>query len=525
MGILTKFFVYGLLVLLIHPGSIIFGSESCRKSISGLDPQHIRGLISKARADRSQKPFERIQTAIRQSGDFQSLLLNETILRSHHDGYTHVIPSGEVTNQQMTGCCWIYAGLNMLRTQFIRDSGLSLTEWEQMRRMVEGPFSPTEFEFSYAYLYFFEKLEKANKYFEEVIRRLLSKEKGHNLREKLDPMKVVDDGGYFSDFAALVSKYGLVPYEVMPDTASSVDSSVLISEIADHVALGAYRISQEINKWKRTSKEVRVSMASLRKKLREIKMSYIEDVVVILRAHLGTPPESFQVRRWSERQESGNEGQPALYERSYQIETYTPLEFSQKVVGYEELEYVTVSYNPLRPRDRSYLVQPSSASEHQPLFAERFLNLDRKRLHALIVKAVKAGHSVWFAADINQSVHTETGVMHPNIFAREGVYNLQRRPGAQELPEDAAVRFFRTYPNHAMLITAVDIAPDGKVVKYGVENSWGDEVGELGLFHMYREWFDKYGYEVIVPLKLLSPREQRLWRSDPKRVPKDDWYY
>jgi bleomycin hydrolase len=44
---------------------------------------------------------------------------------------------------------------------------------------------------------------------------------------------------------------------------------------------------------------------------------------------------------------------------------------------------------------------------------------------------------------------------------------------------------------HAMVITAVHLDGDGKPVRFKVENSWGENVGDKGFFVMTSKWFDE----------------------------------
>ena len=53
------------------------------------------------------------------------------------------------------------------------------------------------------------------------------------------------------------------------------------------------------------------------------------------------------------------------------------------------------------------------------------------------------------------------------------------------------------FPNHAMVFIGVDVK-DGKPVKWLVENSWGKEKGDGGLWTMYDSWFDEHVYGIIV---------------------------
>ena len=67
---------------------------------------------------------------------------------------------------------------------------------------------------------------------------------------------------------------------------------------------------------------------------------------------------------------------------------------------------------------------------------------------------------------------------------------------------------------HAMVLLGVDIVK-GKPVKWKVENSWGDKVGEKGFFVMDDKWFDEYLYQIVVPRKNLSAKLQKVLKQKP----------
>lgn len=53
-----------------------------------------------------------------------------------------------------------------------------------------------------------------------------------------------------------------------------------------------------------------------------------------------------------------------------------------------------------------------------------------------------------------------------------------------ELSQDKAGRldYSESLMTHAMVLTGVDLDDNGKAVKWKVENSWGDKVGQKGWF-------------------------------------------
>lgn len=49
---------------------------------------------------------------------------------------------------------------------------------------------------------------------------------------------------------------------------------------------------------------------------------------------------------------------------------------------------------------------------------------------------------------------------------------------------------------HAMVFTGVHINDDGKPVRWRVENSWGEDLGDEGFWIMSDDWFSEFVYQV-----------------------------
>ena len=95
-----------------------------------------------------------------------------------------------ITNQRSSGRCWLFAATNVFRVAIMRRYNLK------------------EFELSQSYLFFWDKLEKANYFLEQIL---------DTTDEELDGRLVqalmaspVGDGGQWDMVANLVEKYGLV---------------------------------------------------------------------------------------------------------------------------------------------------------------------------------------------------------------------------------------------------------------------------------------------------------------------------
>ncbi len=85
------------------------------------------------------------------NSDINKLALNRDIVRGEDGHFSHKIASKGITDQKSSGRCWMFAGFNVMRPKIIHELGLD------------------EFEFSSAYLQFWDKMEKSNRYMEAVI--------------------------------------------------------------------------------------------------------------------------------------------------------------------------------------------------------------------------------------------------------------------------------------------------------------------------------------------------------------------
>ena len=142
------------------------------------------------------------------------LVLNREIVAAHSPVFNVRIDVNGITNQKSTGRCWMFAGLNILRPAVMKKYKLAA------------------FEFSETYLFFWDKLEKANLFLEMII---ANRDKSWDDRELQAWMaSPVGDGGWWSYYVNLIEKYGLVPKSIMPDN-SNTDSSRSLNAILETV--------------------------------------------------------------------------------------------------------------------------------------------------------------------------------------------------------------------------------------------------------------------------------------------------
>lgn len=126
------------------------------------------------------------------SNDIRTIVANKVATLSDTQTFNIKIPfeGSPVTNQRSSGRCWLFATTNVLRVPIMKKYNLK------------------EFELSQAYLFFWDKLEKANWFLEQIIDTADQDLDSRLIQELLGAP--VNDGGQWDMAANLVNKYGLV---------------------------------------------------------------------------------------------------------------------------------------------------------------------------------------------------------------------------------------------------------------------------------------------------------------------------
>ncbi len=395
------------------------------------------------------------------------LCLNHRFLARHNNLFTHKIKTRGITDQKRSGRCWLFAGLNVLRPRVIKKYNLK------------------NFEFSQTYLFFWDKLEKANRFLEFIIdsrdRNLLDRE----LSLFLD--RPVFDGGYWSYVVNLIDKYGVVPRSAMPETYNSNNSWVM-NRI----------ISQKL-------REDAVILRKLAKDgagtdiLRQKKVGMLKTIYRILILNLGEPPSRFI---WRYEDKDGNISPP---------ESYTPKKFYQDVVGIDIKDYVAIFNYPGKEFNRLY--QCDNVRNIVECADPVYANLDIKIMEELTMKSVLDDEPVWFACDIIKDRDSKNGILSPRIFDYQSLYKI-----TIVLNKEERILFHESGGNHAMVFMGVDIKKD-KPVKWWVEDSHGKKKGDNGHWVMYNDWFDEYVYAVIINKRYLPKRIRDIFKEKPTHLP------
>lgn len=135
------------------------------------------------------------------NNDINKLAVNGESKNNLDTYFSNKVESKGISNQRSSGRCWLFTGLNVFRAQAIHKYDMG------------------EFQFSQNYSFFWDQLEKANLFLQGIIDTRL-KPMDDKMVEWLFK-NPIGDGGQFTGVSDILTKYGVVPAEVMVETNSS----------------------------------------------------------------------------------------------------------------------------------------------------------------------------------------------------------------------------------------------------------------------------------------------------------------
>ncbi|USG06701.1 C1 family peptidase [Latilactobacillus sakei] len=411
--------------------------------------------------------------AVPQSNVIKNTVMNNGFLASSQNTTSKALmdpvfsidlDTGAVSNQKQSGRCWMFAALNT------------------MRHSLQAQFKIKDFELSQNYTNFWDKFEKSNYFYENVLK---TSDQPIGDR-KVDFLMTTpqQDGGQWDMLCALIEKYGIVPKSVMPETYNSEKSSELNSVLNLKLRKDAVNLRQLVADG--------VSEADIQAK----KDTMLTEVYRMLVFALGEPPVEFDFEYRDD-------------DHNYHIEKgLTPQTFYQKYVGWDLENYVSLINSPTADKPYNHLYSVEMLGNVVGGREVRHLNLDIDDFKQLAIKQLQSGESVWFGSDVGQSSDRKLGIMDTEIYQKAALLNMDL-----SISKGERLDYGESLMTHAMVITGVDIV-DGQPTKWKVENSWGDKVGTKGYFVMSDSWFDEFVYQIVINKRFLTPEMQRIEKEE-----------
>lgn len=386
--------------------------------------------------------------------------------------FSDIVPTKGITNQQSSGRCWLFTGLNVLRAK-------AITRWN-----LPG------LELSQNYLFFYDQLEKANLFLQGVV----------DTRKQTFDDRMVDwlfqnplsDGGTFCGVADLVQKYGVMPKEAFPETYQSSNTSGFTSVMKTKL--------REMGLELRTLGE---NKKTTEKQLQDKKVEMLGTIYRMLTLAYGVPPTEFS---WTQRDAKGKE---------VSTETYTPMSFYQKYWDGEDLydNYIMVMNDPLREYFKVYQIEYDRHTYDGHDWV--YLNLPVEDIKPMAIASIKDSTAMYFSCDVGKFLNRQNGSLTLSNFDYESLFGI-----TLGMDKKQRVQTHASGSSHAMTMIAVDIDKEtGKTKKWMVENSWGATSGYKGNLVMTDEWFDNYMFRLVINKKYADKKYLEMLNQKPILLP------
>ena len=422
--------------------------------------------------------FVKNQTAL----FFQDTLVNNSIKESTINRDTKLksrtlfsteIKTGQIRAQKQSERCWLFSALNMLRVKTIQEMNLS-----------------SQFAFSVNYLCFYDKLEKANFFLENVLRTgedIFTSEYGKSLLRH-----PIQEGGQWFMFCNLLHKYGVVPEEVMPETHHSTDSTELNRYINRILRNAACELLSCI---RRGADQIQLS---------EKKEEFLTCVYTVLCCTLGTPPQQFTYDYYDK-------------DHNYQLlEEMTPQKFADKFILQNPDDYVCIVNAPGQNRRFGEVYTVDHFGNMEGGQTSLYYNLEMYKIKPLLIKQLKDGESIWFGCDCLNMMDRPNGIMSAHIYDSDTIFGVNYQMSKADLLD-----YCESSPNHDMVITGYKEMPDSSF-GWKVENSWGETSGQNGYYFMDDSYLDDYAFQFMIHKKHLSQEQLADLKKEPVVLKFDD---
>lgn len=384
--------------------------------------------------------------------------------------FSNKVNSQAITDQKSSGRCWMFTGMNVLRNKAIRKHNL-----------------PPTFQFSQVYTFFWDQLEKSNLFLQAVIDTRKSDFNDKTVEWLFK--NPIGDGGQFTGVANLLTKYGIMPADAMPETYSSEHTSQLSSLLA----LKLREFGLEL-------RDMSTKKGMTEQKLQDRKVEMLQTIYRMLALNFGVPPTEFT---WTRKDAKGN---------PVETKTYTPKSFYEEFVDEDFSNYYMIMNDPTREYYKVYEIEYDRHVYDGQNW--RYLNLPMDEIAEMAIASIKDSTMMYFSCDVAKFLDRNKGFMDINNYDYASLmgttFNMDKKQ---------RVMTHASGSSHAMTLCAVDLDKNGKPIKWMVENSWGNKYGYNGFLIMTNEWFNEYMFRLVIEDKYMPAKTKTLLNQKPIMLP------
>ena len=430
----------------------------------GISPQ----MMERLRANYTNAPADRALRNALNATSIDTLAANAEARPANTDHMTYRVKSRGITDQKSSGRCWLFTGLNVLRSQMMAKNNLG------------------ELKLSQNYNFFYDQLEKANLFLQAII---------ETAKEPMDSRRVewlfknpLSDGGQYTGLSDNITKYGVVPAEIMPETFSSNSTSRLSNLVSLKLREDGLKLRSMI------------ASGAKAKQIDETREKMLGEIYRMLALTLGVPPTQFT---WTRRDAKGN---------TVDTRTYTPQEFYREYAGNNlKDDYVMLMNDPTRPYHALYEIDLDRHAYDGQNWT--YINLPMEEIKEMAIASLKDSTMMYFSCDVGKFFDREKGVLDVDNFDYESLFGTTFGMNKAD-----RIRTGASASSHAMTLVGVDLDKAGKPQRWLIENSWGPGANG-GHLIMTDPWMDEYMFRLVVNRKYVPAKILDILKQKPTVLP------
>ena len=413
----------------------------------------------------SNKTNKIIENAITKNG-LENTCINRDVIIENQPIFNIELPESKRYDQQDSWRCWIYGGLNLIKYSIAKNLNINVIDLE----------------LSNNHIAFFDKLEKSNNAYENII-NLENIEFDYLYKESVIKY-CVSEGGYWDWFVAIVNKYGILPYSYSPNAVESTNYEKI-----------EYLYTEKVKK------DI-IKLIDLKKNgtninlLRKAKNKCLQENYILLCKILGEPVTEFN---YEYKDKNGE------YKR---IECLTPIEFKNRFLDMKLENFVTIGNMPMYNKEYYKIYRKKYVGNIYKNSYVKYLNLPIEDLKELTIKQLKDNIPVYMGAHILKSRDKKSGILDIRLYNYEDTLNLKT------LTKEEALDLYDISMHHVMTFTGVNLIND-KPQRWKIEDSYGDKEKVNGYYIMNDNFFNEFVLSVVIDKKYLTEEELKLLEQEP----------
>ena len=413
----------------------------------------------------SNKTNKIIENAITKNG-LENACINRDVIIENQPVFNIELPDSKRYDQQDSWRCWIYGGLNLIKHNIAKNLNMNVMDLE----------------LSNNHIAFFDKLEKSNNAYENIIN---TEDDSFDYLHKENIIKYsVSEGGYWEWFVAIINKYGIVPYSYNPNAVESTNYEKV-----------EYLYTEKVKK------DI-IELLNLKKNgtginsLREEKNKFLQQNYILLCKILGEPLTEFD---YEYKDKNGE------YKR---IENLTPIEFKNRFLDLELENFVTIANMPMYNKEYYKMYKKKYLGNVYQNSYVKYLNLPIDDLKELTIKQLKDNIPVYMGAHILKFRDKKSGILDTRLYNYEDTLNLKT------LSKEEALNLYDISMHHVMTFTGVNLIND-KPQRWKIEDSYGNKEKVNGYYIMNDNFFNEFVLSVVIDRKYLSEEQLELLEQEP----------